>query len=67
MEKINCQARYVPYMSYARIPKGIRFTNCAACQPVTPGSIRAKVCLKEIKFLQVLLTDAPLEDRKAAA
>lgn len=67
MEKINCQDRYVPFMSYARIPKGVRFTNCAACQPVTPESIRERVCLKEMRFLQVLLSDAPSEDRKAAA
>lgn len=67
MEKINCQARYVPFMSYTRIPKGVRFTNCAACQPVSLESIRERVCLKEMKFLEVLLTDAPLEDRKAAA
>lgn len=67
MDKRNCQAECVPFMSYARIPKGIRFTNCAACQTVTPESFRERVCLKQMKFLQVLLTDAPLEDRKAAA
>lgn len=53
-------------MFYARIPKGIRFTNCTARQPVTPESIRQRICLKESKLLQLLLTDAPLEDRKAA-
>lgn len=67
MEKINCHTRYVPFMSYARIPKGIRFINCAACQPVTPESIWEKVCLKKMKFLQVLLSDVPLEAWKAAA
>lgn len=65
MDKRNCQAECVPFRSYARIPEGIRFTNCAACQTVTPESIRKS--LPQMEFLQVLLTDAPLEDRKAAA
>lgn len=29
-KKWNCQARYVPFVSHARIPKGVRFTNSAA-------------------------------------